>query len=116
MLGSNDGSEKVVEVAVPLENAFQGEQRQRYEIHPLDLVSAEAEADRRSLSVLGIYHSHPDCDAYFSRTDLENSSPWHSFVVISVKKGEFDHANCFKPDLDRTLAEKEELIHPWQKS
>ena len=116
MLGSVDGEEKVVRVAVPLDNAFAGEQGERYEIRPQDLVAAEAAARTQNMDLVGIFHSHPDCDAYFSKTDLENSSPWHSFVVLSVKAGKFDHAACFRPDLDRTTADKEELNHPWQKS
>ena len=75
---------------------------------------ADREARRRKLELIGIYHSHPDCDAYFSETDLKNSCPWYSFVVISIQNGRFDHANCWLPDADQTQAEKEELI--WQKS
>ena len=81
MFGSDDGELKLVTEATPLENAFAGEQAERYEIRPQDLATADAEATRRGLVLIGIYHSHPDCDAYFSKTDLENSSPWHSFVA-----------------------------------
>jgi proteasome lid subunit RPN8/RPN11 len=112
MLGTEDGEMRLVQTAVPLENAFTGEQGSRYEIRPQDLITADAEANRRGMVLVGIYHSHPDCDAYFSKTDLENSSPWHSFVVLSIKQGRFDHANCFRPDLDRVSAGKEELQHP----
>jgi proteasome lid subunit RPN8/RPN11 len=112
MLGSVDGEEKAVRVAVPLDNAFTGEQGKRYEIRPQDLVAAEAAARLQNMDLVGIFHSHPDCDAYFSKTDLENSCPWYSFVVLSIKKGEFDHANSFLPDPDQTRADKEELQHP----
>jgi proteasome lid subunit RPN8/RPN11 len=112
MLGSEDGDGRAVTVAVPLENAFAGEQNERYEIRPEDLIQADREANRQGMVLVGIYHSHPDCDAYFSKTDLENSSPWHSFVVLSIKGGKFDHANCFRPDLDRISADREELQYP----
>ena len=112
MLGSVDGEEKVVRVAVPLDNAFVGEQGERYEIRPQDLVAAEAAARLQKMDLVGIFHSHPDCDAYFSKTDLENSCPWYSFLVLSIRNGEFDHANSFLPDADQTRADKEELQHP----
>jgi proteasome lid subunit RPN8/RPN11 len=112
MLGSVDGGEKLVRTAVPLENAFAGEQGERYEIRPHDLVAAEAAARKQGMDLIGIFHSHPDCDAYFSKTDLENSCPWYSFVVLSIKKGEFNHANSFLPDADQTRADKEHLVHP----
>jgi proteasome lid subunit RPN8/RPN11 len=113
MLGRIGESGKLVTQAVPLENAFSGEQRERYELRPEDLMAADRAARERGLDLIGIFHSHPDCDAYFSETDLKNSCPWYSFVVLSIKSGRFDHANSFLPDLDQTRADKEEL--KWQK-
>ena len=111
MLGTNDGDVKLVAEAVALENTHQGPQQARYELRPEDLLAAERAARQRNLELIGIYHSHPDADAYFSQTDLKNSCPWYSFVVISIKKGEFDHANSWLPDADQTRADKEELEH-----
>jgi proteasome lid subunit RPN8/RPN11 len=110
MLGHIQGGKKMVIEAVPLENASTGEQRQHYELRPGDLLSAEKAARQRGLDLIGIFHSHPDCDAYFSETDLRNSCPWFSFVVLSIKNGRFDHANSFLPDSDQTRADSEELI------
>ena len=111
MLGTlNDGQKRVVQ-AMPLENVSAGSQRQRYQLRPEDLLKADREARRLKLDVIGIYHSHPDCGAYFSETDLKNSCPWYSFVVLSIQQGEFDHANSWLPNADQTAAEKEELVH-----
>ena len=112
MIGKIDGDSKQVTSAVPLENAYKGVQEDRYEIRPEDLLAADRQARADGLDLIGIFHSHPDCDAYFSKTDLENSCPWYSFVVLSVKGGRFDHANSFLPNADQTAAEKEELIWP----
>jgi proteasome lid subunit RPN8/RPN11 len=112
MLGKIDGEAKNVTSAVPLENAYHGTQEDRYEIRPEDLLAADRQAREAGLDLIGVFHSHPDCDAYFSKTDLENSCPWYSFVVLSVKGGRFDHANSFLPNADQTAAEKEELIWP----
>ena len=111
MLGRMDGAEKEVLVAMPLENSTAGSQRARYELRPEDLLAADKEARRRGLDLVGIYHSHPDCGAYFSETDLKNSCPWYSFIVLSIQKGEFDHANSWLPNAEQTEAEKEELIY-----
>jgi proteasome lid subunit RPN8/RPN11 len=112
MIGSITGDEKLVTGAVALENSYKGKQEDRYEIRPEDLLAADKSARAQGLDLIGIFHSHPDCDAYFSKTDLENSCPWYSFVVLSVKGGKFDHANSFLPNADQTVAEKEELIWP----
>jgi len=112
MIGKIDGGEKHVTGAVPLENSFTGAQGARYELRPADLLEADRRARAAGLDLIGIFHSHPDCDAYFSRTDLENSCPWYSFVVLSIKGGKFDHAASFLPNPDQTAAEKEELTWP----
>jgi proteasome lid subunit RPN8/RPN11 len=111
MLGTADDGHKVVQASLPLENAFTGERRARYELRPEDLLRAEREARGRRMDVIGIYHSHPDCGAYFSETDLKNSCPWYSFVVLSVKEGRFDHANSWLPNPEQTHAEQEELSY-----
>lgn len=112
MLGSNAGGRKTVTIALPLENAYAGEQGERYELRPEDLLAADKAARERGLDLIGIFHSHPDCDAYFSETDLRNSCPWYSFVVLSIQGGRFHHANSFLPDLDQTRADPEELLWP----
>jgi len=111
MIGSIDDGAKTVLVAMPLENAFEGAQAARYELRPQDLLAADKAARARSMDLIGIYHSHPDCDAYFSRTDLQNSCPWYSFVVLSIQKGEFHHAHSWLPNFEQTEAAKEELIY-----
>ena len=112
MIGVNDGDEKQVLTAVALENAFAGPQGERYELRPEDLLAADRAAREQGKDLIGIFHSHPDCDAYFSETDLRNSCPWYSFVVLSIQRGTFHHANSFLPNLDQTAAETESLIYP----
>ncbi len=112
MLGSSD-DDKLVREVVALENASKGSQRARYELRPEDLLKADREARQRNMDLIGIYHSHPDCGAYFSETDLKNSCPWYSFVVLSIHNGKFDHANSWLPNAEQTEAKKEELT--WQK-
>ena len=111
MLGEITDDGKHVRVAIALQNAFQGAQATRYELRPEDLLAADKAARERNMDLIGIYHSHPDCDAYFSETDLKNSCPWYSFVVLSIRKGEFDHANSWLPNVDQTAADKEELSY-----
>lgn len=111
MLGVTDGESKTVRQAIALENAFGGAQTARYELRPEDLLAADKAAREHGMDLVGIYHSHPDCDAYFSQTDLQNSCPWYSFVVLSIQKGEFHHANSWLPNMEQTEAAKEELTY-----
>jgi proteasome lid subunit RPN8/RPN11 len=122
LLGVAEDGEKKVRLAVPLDNVSQASHRSRYELRPEDLLMADRRARHEGMDLLGIYHSHPDCDAYFSETDLKNSCPWYSFVVLSIQGAEFHHANSWLPNAEQTVAAKEELIHPvsrsneWQRS
>jgi proteasome lid subunit RPN8/RPN11 len=111
MLGIVGDGGKTVRVALPLENSYQGTQQSRYQLRPEDLLRADQEARSRKMDLVGIYHSHPDCDAYFSETDLKNSCPWYSFVVLSIRNGAFDHANSWLADADQRQAEREELSY-----
>lgn len=112
MLGHTGGDRKTVVEAVPLENAWNGPQGDYYEIRPSDLMKVEKQARQQGMDLIGIFHSHPDSAAYFSATDLKNSCPWYSFVVLSVRAGQFDHARSFLPDADQTQAEEEKLQWP----
>ncbi len=111
MLGSVD-EVKIVRESAALDNVAKGSQRARYELAPEDLIQADREARTRGMDLIGIYHSHPDCDAYFSDTDLKNSCPWYSFVILSVRDGRFDHAGSFLPNAEQTEAIKEEMTWP----
>lgn len=112
MIGTIVNGKKTVETAIRLENSAEGSQRAYYELKPEHLLKADRAARDAGKDMIGIYHSHPDADAYFSKTDLKNSCPWYSFVVLSVKGGQFDHANSWLPDAEQTKADQEELQHP----
>ena len=109
MIGTIDGDVKTVDFALRLENSAEGSQRAYYELRPEHLLAADRAAREQGKDLIGIYHSHPDCDAYFSQTDLKNSCPWYSFVVLSIQGGKFHHANSWLPDAEQTRAEREEL-------
>jgi len=105
------GSDQVVKEAVPLPNVYTGPQEDFFVMDPKDLHRADQQARKNGMDVLGVFHSHPNCDAYFSKRDLEHSCSWFSYVVISIKNGRFDHANSYRPDADQREAPKEELVY-----
>ena len=63
--------------AVPLPNSYTGPQEDFFVIDPKDLHRVDRESREKGLDVIGVFHSHPDCDAYFSKRDLEHSCPWY---------------------------------------
>ena len=77
--------------AIALENAFAGAQAARYELRPEDLLQADKAARERGMDLIGIYHSHPDCDAYFSATDLQE------FLPVVFVRGAIDSKGRVRP-------------------
>ena len=60
-----------------------------YELHPLDHLHADRDADDRGLRITGVYHSHTHTDAWPSPTDV-NQAPdpdWH-YVIVSLRHPE----------------------------
>ncbi len=111
VFGETDGDVKMGKLAVPMTNVYQGSQADRYELSQTELLNADEAARKQGFDLLAIFHSHPDCDAYFSATDLKNSSSWYSFIVLSIKSGEFSHARSFIPNPEQTEAPEEQLVY-----
>ena len=105
------GSNGVVHQAVALPNVYTGPQEDFFVMDPKDLHREDVRAREAGHEIVGVFHSHPNCDAYFSKRDLENSCPWFSYVILSIKNGRFDHAASYRPDFDQKEAPKEDLIY-----
>lgn len=103
---------RVVTSAFPCRNAYEGNQGDRFQIDPQDQVRATLKSRSEEIDILGFFHSHPDCGAYFSATDLKNSWPWYSNVVLSIRQGEIAGAAAFRANEDQSQSEAEELLYP----
>ncbi len=77
----------VVEAVYPCRNA--AESARIYEVHPLDHLKADRDAEDRGLQIAGVYHSHTHTDAYPSPTDVAQAPDpdWH-YVVVSLREAE----------------------------
>ena len=113
LLGVEEPSgERRATFAFAARNAYEGDQSDRFLIDPRDQVRANLKCRTESIDIIGFFHSHPDCPAYFSATDLKNSWPWYSNVVLSIVKGEFAEAKAFRANEDQSESESETLIYP----
>jgi proteasome lid subunit RPN8/RPN11 len=66
-------------------------------IEPREVVRVQRKGRERGESVVGFYHSHPDCLARWSPTDLDGTN-WFgcSTVITSVEKGKASITNSFE--------------------
>ena len=78
-----DGTRLVLDILV-VDNSKQGDKTRRFEISPLDYMTAEQHALDHDWTLLGIYHSHPKHPAIPSEHDRKAAQPYFSYVIISV--------------------------------
>ena len=110
MLGS-DGEERAVTAIFPLSNAREDAARQnRYLFTPEDYMKAELEAERLGLSLIGVFHSHPDHPNRPSDFDREWAQPYFSYVITSVRSGKALESRSWRLAEDRTVFKEEEII------
>jgi proteasome lid subunit RPN8/RPN11 len=91
-------------------NSKEGDKRRRFEITPKDYMQAEQFAITNSISLLGIYHSHPGHPAIPSEHDRIAAQPYFSYIIISVLQGNTDHIRSWR--LNDASRFEEEIISP----
>ncbi|HEY9600617.1 MAG TPA: M67 family metallopeptidase [Allocoleopsis sp.] len=129
LLGQLRGDEKILIEVLPTENSWDAEdaeafqsvegsaqldttKRTRYSIAPEAMLKAQKDARDRSLTIIGIYHSHTDHPAIPSEFDRAIAWSQYSYVIVSVQQGKacdlkswsLDDEHQFQPEEILTLA------------
>jgi proteasome lid subunit RPN8/RPN11 len=87
LLGQDGEVRRLVRI-LPLPNARESEARHnRYILTPQDYLVGENEADRLNLTLLGVFHSHPDHPNQPSEYDRDWAQPFFSYVITAVENG-----------------------------
>lgn len=89
LLGTEHGEDRIIEKILIVENAKDGDKRRRFEITVRDYLIAEDTAFARDLTLLGVYHSHPNHPSIPSEQDRKVAQPFFSYVIVSVMQGSF---------------------------
>ena len=104
------GADGEVKDVLPLENAREDEARHnRFLITPEDYLKAELKADSLGLSLIGVFHSHPDCPNVPSEYDREWAQPFFSYIITRVDEGNVVSHRSWRLVEDRTKYEEEEI-------
>jgi proteasome lid subunit RPN8/RPN11 len=83
-----DGEVRRVISVLPLHNARESEARHdRYILTPQDYLTGEKEAELLKLTLLGVFHSHPDHPSQPSEYDRDWAQPFFSYVITSIQDG-----------------------------
>ena len=95
LLGTRDKGSMYVQAIFPVVNSAKGNKRQQYEISALSYLAAERTAEAKALSLIGVYHSHPDEPAIPSATDLLQALPDFYYLILSVRPPGIDTMRCW---------------------
>ena len=82
--GTEEGDSRNITFIQEVKNTSEEDQRRRFRISAEDYLHAENFAWENSLSLLGIYHSHPNHPAIPSEHDRLAAQPFFSYLIISV--------------------------------
>lgn len=111
LLGDWDHSENVrtVRLVLPLLNAA-ANPRAAFRLDDAERLRVFVQEEKRTgLSVVGFYHSHPDCPARPSETDRRESGFGFSFVIVSVNRGAPAQVASWVFDPEREVFDAEEM-------
>jgi len=102
------GTDGRVESILPLENSREdGARHNRFLITPEDYLHAELTADRLGLSLIGVFHSHPDHPNRPSEYDREWAQPFFSYIITTVNEGKAIESRSWRLLEDRSKFEEE---------
>lgn len=106
--GYEKGDDRFVTAVQPVNNAKEGDKRRRFEISALDYLKAERYADEHNLTLLGVYHSHPNHPSVPSEHDRVVAQPFFSYIIVAVRQNEFVSIQSWRLN-DNTVFEEEQL-------
>ena len=105
------GEEGEVKEILALSNAREDEARHnRFLITADEYMKADVRADSLALSLIGVFHSHPDCPNVPSEYDREWAQPFFSYIITRVDDGKAVSHRSWRLAEDRAKYDEEKII------
>lgn len=99
-----------VKEILALENSREdGARHNRFLFTPQDYLQAELKADELGLSLIGVFHSHPDSPNIPSEYDREWAQPFFSYIITRVDNGKAVNSRSWRLLEDRSKYEEEKI-------
>ena len=95
LIGTADAHGWQVSEVRQVENLNEERAADRFQLDPAGYQAIDSELRGSGKEIIGVFHSHPDCPAKPSPTDL--TSAWEGFVypIVSVCKGKVAEVHCW---------------------
>jgi proteasome lid subunit RPN8/RPN11 len=109
LLGRDGQARQVLKVLTLPNTREDGSRHNRYLIDPKDYLAGEREADRLHMTLLGVFHSHPDHPDQPSEYDREWAQPYFSYIITAVEHGKAGSSRSWRLLEDRSAFSEEPL-------
>jgi len=86
----------IIEEAREIPNINRDRATDRYQLDPDAFREIDRELRVSKRDIIGIFHSHPDCPAQPSPTDLANAWTEYAYIIISICKGSMVDLFCWE--------------------
>ena len=106
LFGTEDSDDRIFKDILVVNNAKEGDKRRRFEISAKDYLKAERYASDRDLTLLGVYHSHPNHPAIPSEHDRVAAQPYFSYIIVSVYDREIKNCRSWRLSDDEQFEEE----------
>ena len=100
---------EVKEVVALANSREDGARHNRFLFTPEDYLQAELKADKLGLSLIGVFHSHPDSPNIPSEYDREWAQPFFSYIITRVDHGKAVNSRSWRLLEDRSKYEEEKI-------
>jgi len=95
LVGVSDNSGWHVNSVRPVANLNTDRAADRFTLDPADYQRIDRELRGSGSEIIGVYHSHPDCPAKPSPTDLDSAWEGFAYPIISVCDGTATDFRCW---------------------
>ncbi|HET6822221.1 MAG TPA: M67 family metallopeptidase [Anaerolineales bacterium] len=100
---------EVKEILALANSREDGARHNRFLFTPEDYLQAELKADGLGLSLIGVFHSHPDSPNIPSEYDREWAQPFFSYIITRVDNGKAVNSRSWRLLEDRSKYEEEKI-------
>lgn len=107
LLGEEQGEKRLITEIIVIDNARKSNRKRRFKITPVDYLKAEQYAEEHQLTLLGVYHSHPNHPSVPSEHDRVSAQPYFSYVIIAVTESEFVSIQSWRLNEDFQFEEEQ---------
>jgi proteasome lid subunit RPN8/RPN11 len=101
---------RTIKKRMAVNNSTPGDKRIQFEITSTDYQNAEKFADQENMTLLGVYHSHPNRPATPSEHDRRSAQPFFSYVILSVREKTVEEVQSWRLDNESRLNQEQIII------